>query len=51
MISEANHYTTFLAFARKYGQGVEDVDARWQQWLEYEAKVVKSYGKAETIHG
>jgi tRNA-(ms[2]io[6]A)-hydroxylase len=51
MISEANHYTTFLAFARKYGQGVEDVDARWQQWLEYEAIVVKSYGKAETIHG
>jgi tRNA-(ms[2]io[6]A)-hydroxylase len=51
MISEANHYTTFIAFARKYGQGVEDVDARWQQWLEYEAKVVKSYGKAETIHG
>lgn len=51
MISEANHYTTFLAFARKYGQGVEDVDARWQQWLEYEAQVVKSYGKAETIHG
>lgn len=51
MVSEANHYTTFLAFARKYGQGVEDVDARWQQWLEYEAQVVKSYGKAETIHG
>jgi len=51
MISEANHYTTFLAFARKYGHGVEDVDARWQQWLEYEAQVVKSYGKAETIHG
>lgn len=51
MISEANHYTTFLAFARKYGHGVEDVDARWQQWLEYEAQVVKSYGKQETIHG
>lgn len=51
MISEANHYTTFLAFARKYGKDVEDVDARWQQWLEYEARVVKSYGKSETIHG
>lgn len=51
MISEANHYTTFLAFARKYGNGVEDVNARWQQWLEYEAQVVKSYGKNETIHG
>jgi tRNA-(ms[2]io[6]A)-hydroxylase len=51
MISEANHYTTFLAFARKYGNGVEDVNARWQQWLDYEANVVKSYGKQETIHG
>jgi tRNA-(ms[2]io[6]A)-hydroxylase len=51
MISEAGHYTTFLAFARKYGNGIEDVNARWQQWLEYEANVVKSYGKQETIHG
>lgn len=51
MISEANHYTMFLAFARKYGKDVEDVNARWQQWLEYEAQVVKSYGKQETIHG
>jgi len=51
MVSEANHYTTFLAFARKYGNDVEDVNARWQQWLEYEATVVKSYGKNETIHG
>lgn len=51
MISEANHYTTFLAFARKYGQEVEDVNARWQQWLDYEAEVVKSYGKSETVHG
>lgn len=51
MISEANHYTTFLAFARKYGNDVEDVNARWQQWLDYEAQVVKSYGKNETIHG
>ena len=51
MISEANHYTTFLAFARKYGNEFEDVNARWQQWLDYEANVVKSYGKSETIHG
>jgi tRNA-(ms[2]io[6]A)-hydroxylase len=51
MISEANHYTTFLAFARKYGNDYEDVNARWQEWLDYEAKVVKNYGKHETIHG
>jgi tRNA-(ms[2]io[6]A)-hydroxylase len=30
---------------------VEDVDARWEQWLEYEANVLKNYGKKETIHG
>lgn len=51
MISEANHYTTFLAFARKYGKETEDVNERWQQWLDYESQVVKSYGKQETIHG
>ncbi len=51
MISEATHYTTFLGFARKYGNDVEDVNARWQQWLDHEANVVKNYGKQETIHG
>jgi len=51
MVSEATHYTTFIAFARKYGEGVEDVNARWQQWLEFEGELVKSYGKRETIHG
>ena len=51
MISEANHYTTFLGFARKYGSEIEDVDKRWQQWLDYEAKIIRSYGKKETIHG
>ena len=40
MISEANHYTTFLGFARKYGSEIEDVDKRWQQWLDYEAKII-----------
>ncbi|HWY13286.1 MAG TPA: tRNA-(ms[2]io[6]A)-hydroxylase [Bacteroidia bacterium] len=51
MISEANHYTTFLGFARKYGEGVEDVNKRWQQWLDHEAKVILNYGKEETMHG
>ncbi len=51
MISEANHYTTFLGFAREYGKDVEDVDKRWKQWLDYEAEVVKKYGKKETMHG
>lgn len=51
MISEANHYTTFLSFARQYGNQYEDVNARWQKWLDYEAGILKSYGKSETIHG
>jgi len=51
MISEAGHYTMFIGFARKYGSEVEDVDARWQQWLNYEAELLKNYSKKETIHG
>lgn len=51
MISEANHYTMFLSYARKYGNHIEDVNARWQQWLEHEAEILKRYGKQETIHG
>lgn len=51
MISEATHYTTFIGFAREYGADKEDVNARWQQWLDYEASVIKNYGKKETMHG
>ena len=51
MISEAEHYTLFIGFARKYGNGVEDVNARWQQWLAHESAILKNYGKQETIHG
>lgn len=50
MVSEANHYTTFIGFARKYGEGV-DVDKRWQEWLDYEASLMHNYGKKETMHG
>ena len=50
MESEAGHYTTFLGFARKYGEGI-DVDKRWKEWIEYETKVIANYGKEETIHG
>ena len=51
MISEAGHYTLFLGFARKYGAEIEDVDARWLQWLNYEADLLKKYVKKETMHG
>ena len=50
MISEAGHYTLFLKYARKYS-GEYDVDERWREWLSYEASVIKSYGKEETMHG
>ncbi|WP_312761522.1 tRNA-(ms[2]io[6]A)-hydroxylase [Epilithonimonas sp.] len=50
MISEANHYTTFIGFARQIGKP-EKVNKRWEEWLEYEAKVIQSYGNKETIHG
>lgn len=50
MESEARHYTTFLGFARKYGEGI-DVDQRWSDFLEYEAGLMEKYGKSETMHG
>lgn len=50
MESEARHYTTFLGFARKYGYGI-DVDARWNDFLAFEATLMEKYGSGETIHG
>lgn len=40
MVSEANHYTTFLKFARKYTERV-DVDQRWKEWLEFEGNLIQ----------
>ncbi|AVI52430.1 tRNA 2-methylthio-N6-isopentenyl adenosine(37) hydroxylase MiaE [Pukyongia salina] len=51
MISEANHYTLFLGYARKYGDSVEEVNRKWQELLNYEADIMKDLGKEETIHG
>ena len=50
MISEANHYTTFLQFARTYG-GREQTDQKWKALLAFEGELIKSFGKKETIHG
>lgn len=50
MISEANHYTLFLNFAREYGDRKE-VDQKWQALLEYEADLMKNLGTKESIHG
>ncbi|MCM5662871.1 tRNA-(ms[2]io[6]A)-hydroxylase [Galbibacter mesophilus] len=50
MVSEANHYTMFLQFARKYGD-TEKVNEKWQSLLEFEAQIMKDLSKKETIHG
>lgn len=52
MVSEANHYTLFLGFARQFGvpEGL-DVDARWREWLAYEAEIIQAFGVSETMHG
>ncbi|MCX7549423.1 tRNA-(ms[2]io[6]A)-hydroxylase [Xanthomarina sp. F2636L] len=50
MVSEANHYTMFLGFARQYGDRKE-VDEKWQELLDFEADIMKDLGKKETIHG
>lgn len=50
MVSEANHYTMFLGFARQYGDR-QEVDKKWQQLLDFEAEIMKDLSKKETIHG
>lgn len=50
MVSEAGHYTTFLGFARKYGEGI-DVENQWKDLLVLEGEIIKNYGKSESIHG
>lgn len=50
MESEARHYMTFIKLAKKYAPNT-DVDAMWQEFLDFEAELVTSYGKKETMHG
>lgn len=50
MVSEANHYTMFLGFARKYGDEKE-VNQKWQDLLDFEAEIMKDLSKDQTIHG
>ncbi len=40
MVSEAGHYVNFLELARYYGEP-EKVEKRWEEWLQYEAEVIK----------
>ncbi|MFN8285897.1 MAG: tRNA-(ms[2]io[6]A)-hydroxylase [Chitinophagales bacterium] len=41
MVSEAGHYRLFLDMACEYG-GKEKVLQRWEEWLTYEAEIMKS---------
>ena len=50
MISEANHYSSFLGFARQYGDRKE-VDQKWDALLEFEAQIMKTLSVNKTIHG
>lgn len=40
MVSEAGHYVNFIELA-KYYYPEEKVKARWKEWLDYEAQVMK----------
>ena len=50
MISEAGHYTTFIKMAKKYCNP-EETEARWKEFLNYEAEIIAKYGTKETMHG
>ncbi len=40
MVSEAGHYRLFIDLAKKYS-GEEKAKARWQEYLDYEAKIME----------
>jgi tRNA-(ms[2]io[6]A)-hydroxylase len=50
MISEANHYTIFLKFARAY-QDRAIVDEKWNALLAFEAEMMLERGNVAKIHG
>ena len=41
MVSEARHYTVFIALAKEY-LPKEKVDKRWQEFLNYESEIMQS---------
>lgn len=50
MVSEANHYTLFLKFARQFGNR-QEVDEKWDDLLKFEAAIMKDFGKKSWVHG
>ena len=50
MISEAGHYVTFIELARTYDDP-EKVNKRWDEWLAFEAEVIKNLEvRGDRIH-
>lgn len=50
MVSEAGHYKMFLNLAKLYG-GEQKAMQRWQEYLDYEAKVLKNIKiRGDRIH-
>lgn len=50
MVSEAGHYVTFIELARKY-DAPEKVNKRWNEWLDFEADVIKNLEvRGDRIH-
>lgn len=50
MISEAGHYVTFIELAKVYQDPVK-VTRRWQEWLDFEAQVMKDLGvRGDRMH-
>lgn len=50
MVSEAGHYVNFIELARKY-KAEEKVNARWKEWLTYEAEVIRDLGlRGDRMH-
>ncbi|CAM1361531.1 tRNA-(Ms(2)io(6)A)-hydroxylase [Tenacibaculum sediminilitoris] len=50
MVSEANHYTLFLKYAREY-MNRDIVDEKWENLLAFEAKMMRERGKTAKVHG
>lgn len=50
MVSEAGHYVNFIELAREYGPRAQ-VDQRWQEFLQIEARIIESLGvRPDRVH-
>ena len=50
MIAEANHYTMFLNLAKEY-IAEDTVNKRWNEWLDYEAEVLREFElRGDRVH-